>query len=120
MITPSNPNPTTAIPITAPPLNATPKALCIPCCSAAVAVLEFESVALFIPIIPAEALNIAPKMNANPVSNPNANPIAGNAIITNIRITKYSFFKNAVAPSLINPDISATLSFPTGAFITCL
>ncbi len=46
--------------------------------------------------------------------------MAGAATITKINITKYSFFKNAFAPSLIYPEISATLSEPTGAFNTCL
>ena len=62
--------------MTDPPLNATDSALVIPCCSAAVAVLEFESVALFMPKIPARALKSAPSTNAIAVFNKDvSNPL---------------------------------------------
>ena len=101
-ITPNNPKPTTHMPITAPPLKAIPKALFIPCSLAAVAVLELEFVALFIPIIPAKALNKAPRIKAIALPMPKGEiEIKKKAITAKIMIIKYSLFKKAFAPSLM-------------------
>ena len=93
---------------------------------AASAVLALASVAIRIPIFPANAENTAPKIKAGTiiqlvVSTAKDIPYrAAEAISTKINSSLYSAFKNASAPSLMAVEISTIRSFPASCFRTQL
>jgi hypothetical protein len=115
---PNNPKPATDIPITAPPEKATFNALVIPPSMAALAVLEFALVAIFIPVKPANPEQIAPitkdKLVIGLLNQPN---MRLTIIIKNTK-TLYSLFKKVIAPCSIIFDISFINSFPGFSLIT--
>ncbi|MBA7584260.1 hypothetical protein ES708_26213 [subsurface metagenome] len=115
---PNNPKPATDIPITAPPEKATFNALVIPPSMAALAVLVFALVAIFIPVKPANPEQIAPttkdKLVIGLLTQPN---IRLTIIIKNTK-TLYSLFKKVIAPRSIIFDISCINSFPGFSLIT--
>ena len=114
---PRSPRPVTQSPITAPDLKATFRALLIPLSSAAHAVLTLPLVATLIPKNPASTDRSAPITYRIAVVQLTPNPIARKSITITIIIVLYSLFRNAIAPSLMNPDISFILSLPSFALL---
>jgi len=119
---PNTPNPTTPIPITAPPANATSRAF-PRLVLAALVVLTFALVATLIPINPASAEQMAPKINEKAIigEEPSVLFVIPNKIATTT--TKmlnilYSAFKKAMAPSAISSAIRPIRSVPTSCFET--
>ena len=108
MKNPVNPNtakPATPRPITVPPPKETFNAWGNEV-RAAWVVRTFVLVAIFIPMFPANAEKIAPKMNATIINKcvltPGINVIPASTTLDNITNTaskRYSAFKNASAPS---------------------
>ena len=99
-------------PITAPPLNATGKALIVPPSLAASVVLPFAAVAILIPINPARDERSAPATKAaDPQGYPQSvsTEIKTANITTKTLIHEYILFKNAIDPSLIAVESSSTL-----------
>ena len=103
-------------PITAPPLNATGKALIVPPSRAASVVLPFAAVAILIPIKPASDESTAPPTNAtDPQGYPQSvsTEIKIASMTTKILIQEYILFKNAMEPSLMAVESSSTLESVT-------
>ena len=101
-VIPRIPNPTTLIPMTEPPLNATIRAL-FKLSRAACVVRVFAAVATRIPKKPASPLQSAPIKNDRPTRLVpcEAFPHTSNAATAKTKIAKtlYSRVKNAMAPS---------------------
>ena len=91
---------------------------------AASAVLALESVAILIPIFPAKADRMAPKIKAGTiiqlvVSTTNDIPYnATEAITTKMAKSLYSAPKKASAPSLMALEMPCIFSSPAGCFLT--
>ena len=91
---------------------------------AASAVRELEAVAIHIPILPAKAENIAPKINAGTIIQLVVETIidipksATDATTTKINNNLYSALRNARAPSWMAFEISFILSLPADCFFT--
>jgi hypothetical protein len=122
---PNTANPATPSPITVPPPKETFKALG-KLVFAASAVLEFASVAILIPILPANAEKKAPTIKAGTIIQLVVltkkeiinNPIE--AIITKKNRSLYSALRKANAPSFIDFDIFIIFSLPGFCFKTHL
>ena len=123
--------PTTAIPITAPPLKPAIKDL-DKLSFAKTAVFTFAIVAMLIPIIPANPEKVEPSINAITIpmlfkifsvfhigSGKNSKIITAKIPIT-IASILYSFFKNVKEPSLISFPTFSIFSFLAGNFVTHL
>ena len=119
MQSPTMPTPTTDIPITPPALKATFKPS-FKLVWAAVAVLQLARTAIFMPMKPAPAEQIAPNMKARLTHHPSAGISPRTMAMTTAKIARflYSRVRNAVAPSLIAPDISLIRSVPSPLFKT--
>ena len=122
-LSPRTPSPTTPIPITAPPPKATSRALAKPVLAALV-VLTLALVATFIPMNPAKAEQIAPRMKdkatigAEPSVTEPPQAIKTATTTTKMESTLYSAFKKAIAPSAMFSAIRAILSVPISCFPT--
>ena len=116
---PSNPIAATVRPIIDPPKNATDKLSLTPEFCAAVAVLTFAFVAVYMPIKPVTEELKAPTMNAIVLSNPSPIYIPKISIRENTKRMEYSFFMNAIAPRCISSEISVKFFSPAGYFFTC-
>ena len=121
---PRTPNPTTPKPITAPPEKAISRAFPSECLAASV-VLTFAFVATFIPIKPASAEQIAPRINEIETNQlvPSFSPFRANK--REVKKTKtakilYSAFRKAIAPSEIFFAILSIFSEPTSFDVTHL
>jgi len=124
-VSPSTAKPATPSPITVPP----PKDTCNAfgkLVLAASAVRALASVAIRIPMLPANAEKIAPMTKAGTIIQlvvstavdiPNK---AAEATRTNTNNRRYSAFKKAKAPSLIAVEISTIRSLPASCFLTQL
>ncbi len=122
-VSPKTANPATPSPITVPP----PKDILSACGKlvlAACVVLTLVLVAIFIPIFPANAEKIAPKINATTISMcvvGTMKEIAASAILapTTKKVSNlYSAFRKAKAPSYMWLDIAAILPSPASCFKT--
>ncbi len=119
---PSTPRPTTPSPITEPPANATSRPL--PRLSRAACVVRtFALVATFIPIKPARPELIAPTIKEIATIQLDVTASALKAriaatTITKIASTRYSAFRNAIAPLAILSAIRPILSVPTSCLVT--
>ena len=116
-VTPKTPNPTTLRPITDPPVKATFNAFAKLYCAALVVRL-FAFVATFMPKNPAKPEAKAPTKNDIDTNQESPLLFAANAnrqatITTKIASTRYSAFKNAMAPSAILAPICFILSVPS-------
>jgi hypothetical protein len=129
-VTPNRLEPTTAIPITAPPRNPAIKDGLIPF-TAASAAFVFAIVAIFMPIFPATAEKIVPAIYAIaiviffetlPIQTGLGRKIKIRIAATpaNRARTRYSLFRNVSAPFLIKFPTSAILLFDDGCFRTHL
>ena len=104
ILNPRTARPATPSPITVPPENDTFNA-CGKLVLAACVVRTFDFVAIRIPIFPAKAEKIAPKMKATTIIQCDTPEIcetankATDAITTKMAKIRYSAFKNAIAPS---------------------
>ena len=112
---PNIPRPTTFMPITAPPLNATFSAELRPVLAASV-VLWFARVATRIPSTPAKALHKAPTTKDKATHSVLLDKLIQYRSIATTRTktakTLYSLLRNAVAPSRIASPISCIFSLP--------
>ncbi len=131
-VTPRRLLPTTAIPMTAPPLKAARKEGLIPDFAAS-ADLIFAIVAISMPILPAMAEKIVPQMYETAIkrffdisafslqigAGRNIKIITA-ATPTNFARVVYSFFKKVFAPFLISLPTSAIRSLEDGRFLTQL
>ena len=125
-VTPISPIPTTVIPITAPPENATRSAGPSPCCAFAV-VLVLDLTATFIPMNPASPDATAPARYEIAVAgNVRPSPAILSSTSASMNIhrmakmirlkaprTAYSLLRKAIAPSWIALPISRIVSFPS-------
>ena len=115
---PRTPSPTTLKPITDPPLNATFRAV-VRLVRAALVVRVLALVATFIPRKPASPDVTAPTMNEREINTlESALPLLANprriaTTATKIASTRYSAFKNAIAPSAILLPIDFIRSVPS-------
>ena len=123
---PSTPNPTTPMPITEPPAkaisNALPKLV-----RAAWVVRTLALVATRIPIKPARPEQNAPTIKESPISGELSlrswlplMPSSTATTNTKIASTRYSAFKNAIAPSAIAFEMRIIRSVPGSCLITQL
>ena len=110
------PRPTTHRPITEPLRKATFRALFMPPSSAAHAVLTLPLVATCMPKKPASTENAAPQTYRIAVTQLIPSPRMMKRAITTMTIVLYSLFRNAIAPSWINPAISVMRSLPVDCF----
>ena len=122
-LNPKTAKPATPSPITVPPPKATSSAFGRLVLAAWV-VLLFASVAILIPMLPANPENIAPTINAGIINQlvvsttkeiPNR---AADANTTKINKSLYSAFKKAKAPFFIAELIETIFSFPGSCFFT--
>ena len=113
---PRRPSPDTHSPITAPDLKAILRAFVIPDSFAAHAVLTLPSVATFIPKNPASTDRSAPRTYKHAVIQLfRPIPMRRNKATITIIIVLYSLLRNAMAPSLMYPEISFIRSVPSSS-----
>ena len=114
---PRSPSPATHRPITDPERNAIFRAFAMPDSSAAAAVLTFPNVATFIPKNPASTDSSAPIRYRIPVVGLMNRLRRTQRTTMTTAMNLYSLFRNANAPSRMNPEISFILSFPSPHFL---
>ena len=91
-VIPKTPIPTTLNPSTLPPLKATSSAFSSPLVLAALAVLAFDLIAIYKPMNPVEAEQVAPIVYAKATSGPMNTAIATEITAIIMAITVYCFF----------------------------
>ena len=114
-VTPKRASPTTRSPVTVPPLKAIENAFFKPLFAAS-AVRTFARTETFIPIYPAKAESIAPKINPIARVNPRLIQRIIKSIMAIILIVLYCLFRYAFAPSAIAEAMDFIFSLPSLSF----